>query len=293
MPAVIDYALAGPLTDLSGVPDAVLPPSADPLALCGIARGLVVAPPDAQALGLPRGRSATNHVRPAADLVRAVLALDPAPLSVVRPPARRIVGTCRHVAVITVALLRHHGVPARARCGFATYFEPDRAVDHWVVEYRTAPAGRWHRVDPELPPSADARAGYRSEPSGGANPVPDVSTSDGAAVAGEFLTGGEAWVAFRRGAVDVSRFGVAGTSDAWGPAEIKGNAIRDLAALNKVEVLPWDEWGRMTDAYAGRTGPDHDALVDAVAAVCGADDPAFVADLYLREELRVPEHLQR
>lgn len=293
MPAVIDYALPGPLTDLSGVPDAVLPPPADPLVLCGVARGLVVPPDEAQGLGLPPGRSTTNQVRPAADLLRAVLALDPAPFTVARPPAHRVVGTCRHVAVVTVALLRHHGVAARARCGFATYFEPGRGVDHWVVEYRTAPSGRWRRVDPGLPPPADARAGYRSGASDGAIPVPDVSTSDGAAVAGEFLTGSEAWVAFRRGAVDASRFGVAGTSDAWGPAEIKGNAIRDLAALNKVEVLPWDEWGRMTDAYAGRTGPDHDMLVDAVAAVCGADDPAFVADLYARDELRVPEHLQR
>ncbi|MBI4940106.1 MAG: transglutaminase domain-containing protein [Actinobacteria bacterium] len=293
MPAVIDYALPGPLTDLSGVPDAALPPPADPLALCGVARGLVVGPLDAHGLGLPPGRSATNQVRPAAALVQAVLALDPAPLTVTRPPARRIVGTCRHVAVLTVALLRHHGVPARARCGFATYFEPGRGVDHWVVEYRTSPSAPWRRVDPELPPSADARGGYRSAASDSAFPVPDVSTSDGTAVAGEFLTGGEAWVAYRRGAVDASRFGVAGTSGVWGPAEIKGNAIRDLAALNKVEVLPWDEWGRMADAYAGRTGPDHDTLVDAVAAVCGADDPAFVADLYARDELRVPEHLQR
>jgi Transglutaminase-like superfamily len=264
MPAVIDYALPGPLTDLSGLPDAALPPPADPLVLCGVARGLVVPPLDAQALGLPQRRTTTNRARSAADLLRAVLALDPGPLTVARPPARRIVGTCRHVAVIAVALLRHHRVPARARCGFATYVEPGRGVDHWLVEYRTAPSGLWRRVDPGLQPPAR-----------------------------EFLSGGEAWVAFRRGAVDASRFGVAGTSDAWGPAEIKGNAIRDLAALNKVEVLPRDEWGRMADAYAGRTGPDHDALVDAVAAVCAADDPAFVADLYARDELRVPEHLQR
>ncbi len=25
------------------------------------------------------------------------------------------------------------------------------------------------------------------------------------------------------------------------PAEISGNTVRDLAALNKVEMLPWDE----------------------------------------------------
>jgi hypothetical protein len=60
---------------------------------------------------------------------------------------------------------------------------------------------------------------------------------------GEFLSGGEAWAAFRRGEIDAARFGVYGTGN-WGQAEIRGNAVKDLAALNKVEMLPWDEWGR-------------------------------------------------
>ena len=267
MPALIDYAVPGPLTDLNGVRDNVLPRSADPLALCGLARGLVVRPPEAEALGLPAARLGLSQVRPAAALVAALLALDPAPLDVARPPRLRVVGTCRHAAVLTVALLRRAGVAARARCGFATYLVPGRGVDHWVVEYRTSPAGGWLRVDREL---------LRPGPA-----------------ARQFPSAGLSRAAAPLVALDPSRFGVAGTRDAWGPAEIKGSTIRDLAALNKVEVLPWDEWGRMADAYAGRAGLDHDALVDTVAAVCGADDAAFVGDLYAREELRVPEHLLR
>jgi hypothetical protein len=77
----------------------------------------------------------------------------------------------------------------------------------------------------------------------------------------------------------------------WGPAEIRGNAIRDLAALNKVEMLPWDEWGRMTESYRGETGDDYDELLDTVAAVCAAADPAAVASLSARDELRVPAGL--
>ena len=265
---LIDYAVPGPLTDLRGVPGSELPGTDDPAALCRVVQGLVVSTADAEALGLPPERIAARAVRPAAALVAELLALDPAPLTTARPPQLRVVGTCRHVAVLTVALLRRAGVPARARCGFATYFVPGRGVDHWVVEHRTG--GRWHRVDAEVL---------------GTGLVADELTAE------DFLTGGEAWAAYRLGRIDASRFGVAGTRDAWGPAELKGNAIRDLAALNKVEVLPWDEWGRMSDAYAGRTGPDHDALVDTVAAVCGADDPAFLGDLYARDELRVPPYL--
>lgn len=109
---------------------------------------------------------------------------------------------------------------------------------------------------------------------------------------GQFLTGGEAWAAFRAGRIDAARYGVHGTGN-WGPAEIRGNAIRDLAALNKVETLPWDEWGRMGASYAGETGADYDELLDTVAAVCAADDLQDIADLYSRGELRVPQDLVR
>lgn len=95
---------------------------------------------------------------------------------------------------------------------------------------------------------------------------------------GEFLCGGEAWPAFRRGDVDASQYGVHGTQN-WGPAEIRGNAVKDFAALNKIETLPWDEWGRMTDAYDGKTGTDYDELLDTLASTCAADDSAAVAAL--------------
>ncbi|MFE3174966.1 hypothetical protein ACFXPA_29525 [Amycolatopsis sp. NPDC059090] len=69
--------------------------------------------------------------------------------------------------------------------------------------------------------------------------------------------------------------------------------MKDLAALNKVETLPWDEWGRMTDAYAGKTGADYDALLDNLADVCASDDLSAVNALYAHEDLRVPETLIR
>jgi len=45
----------------------------------------------------------------------------------------------------------------------------------------------------------------------------------------QFLTGAEAWAQYRRGAVDGATFGVHGTEN-FGPSEIRGNAVRDLAA---------------------------------------------------------------
>ena len=163
-------------------------------------------------------------------------------MTVPRAPQRRIVGTCRHFAVLSCALLRHRGIASRVRCGFATYFQPGQGLDHWVTEYRDRDGGRWVRIDSEVLGSTLVTCPADLRP-------------------GEFLTGGEAWTAFRQGEIDDSRFGVYGTGN-WGAAEIRGNAVRDLAALNKVETLPWDEWGRITEAYQGRTGPGYDELLD-------------------------------
>ncbi|MDJ0112036.1 transglutaminase, partial [Rhodococcus erythropolis] len=65
------------------------------------------------------------------------------------------------------------------------------------------------------------------------------------------------------------------------------------AAMNKVETLPWDEWGRMTDAYDGKTGADYDLLLDDIAEVCAGDDPVAVRGLYEHEDLCVPDNLIR
>lgn len=212
-----------------------------------------------------------DQIRRADALLRQLLAIEPVPVTVARAPRCRVVGTCRHFAVLSCALLRHRGIASRVRCGFATYFEPGLGLDHWVTEFRDHDEARWVRIDSEVL---------------ALTLVPDPSDL----APDEFLTGGEAWTALRRGEIDDSRFGVAGTQN-WGAAEISGNAVKDLAALNKVESLPWDEWGRMTEAYQGRTGPDYDDLIDVVAAACADDDLATVASLYQRTELQVPAGL--
>jgi hypothetical protein len=47
----------------------------------------------------------------------------------------------------------------------------------------------------------------------------------------------------------------------------------------------------MTAAYRGETGQDYDELLDELALVCAADDPAAVASLYAHDDLRVPANL--
>jgi transglutaminase superfamily protein len=251
-------ALTGISSDaLAGLPD-------DPAGLCRVVSGLVIQPHEAGAAGVPSSRVGEKNIRPAAQIIDALLAVDGSPLSSPREPGARVVGTCRHFAVLSTALLRHRGIGARARCGFATYFQAGQGLDHWVTEYWDG--GRWVRIDSEALPLAVLDRPEDLRP-------------------GEFLTGGEAWAAHRAGEIDAGKFGVWGTEN-WGPAEIRGNAVRDIASLNKLEMLPWDEWGRMEASYKGETGADYDDLMDRIAAV---DDPEA---LYQEvAELQVPGSL--
>ena len=268
----IDYSVPGQLTGLADIsPSALERIPGEPADICRPVHTLVIQPHDAKALGLPDDRFAENQIRPAAALIEALLALDPAPLDAARTPDRRVIGTCRHFAVLSCALLRYRGIAARVRCGFATYFQPGQGLDHWITEYWHEKDQRWVRIDSEI-----IGQSVLAEPE-------DLRP-------GQFLSGGEAWKAFREGRIDAARFGVYGTGN-WGPGEIRGNTVKDLAALNKVEMLPWDEWGRMDASYKGQTGADYDELLDTIADVCAGDDPSAVADLYERDELRVPPGL--
>lgn len=271
-PGGLRWDEAGPLTsidaDLFGALDGL---PHDPVGLCRVAQGLLMLPDLAPAFGLPDHRQDERSIQSASAVLRRALELDPSPLGREREPVHRVIGTCRHFALLSTALLRHRSIPARARCGFAGYFVAGKHVDHWITEHRDS-TGRWVRVDAEI---LDLEV---------------VDHPDDLAP-GEFLTGGEAWRLIRDQGADPMDFGVDGVPHAWGIAEVRGNAIRDLAALNKVETLPWDEWGEMTRSYEGRTGAAFDERVEEVAAACASSDPMVIEATYAAEDLVVPPEL--
>src|SRR3972149_4880693 len=57
-----------------------------------------------------------------------------------------------------------------------------------------------------------------------------------------FLTGGQAWSRCRAGQAAPKDFGIFELRGKW---FIQGDLVRDFLALDKTEILPWDEWGRM------------------------------------------------
>ena len=268
------YSTAGPMTTLDSDSDAFQHLPADPLALGPVVQGLILHEfwADRYGVEIPPARANEVETRAASAMVDLIRRLDPAPLSVARPPDRRMLGNCRHFSTLSCALLRRSGIPARARCGFATYFEPDRYIDHWVVERWEPAQARWRRVDNQLDHLQRQALDLDFDPT-------DLP-------AGKFLDGAAAWQLCRSGDADPERFGIL---DFWGTWFIRNNVVRDLAALNKMELLPWDGWGLMNVDQEHGGGPAA-GLIDEVAEAIAADDWLESRRLYEENDLlRVPD----
>mmetsp|Transcript_25682 Transcript_25682/g.79015 ORF Transcript_25682/g.79015 Transcript_25682/m.79015 type:complete len:245 (+) Transcript_25682:95-829(+) len=176
---------------------------------------------------LSEARKAEIHVRAADDVVARLLSLAP-DLTAARSPAEKFVCRCRTYVTLAVALCRAKGIPARARCGFSTYFCPGKFEDHWVVEYWNE--SEWVRIDPQLDAKWLSRVGLAGR----------------TLEKGAFLSGAEAWAKWRTDdACDVEDFGLSFDPFLSGAWFVAGNLLRDVAALCKVEMLPWDAWGAM------------------------------------------------
>jgi Transglutaminase-like superfamily len=200
----------------------------DPAELARIVQGLLLHEHVAPAYGvlLTDERRAESQIRPVARMIDRILAHDARNLAIERTLDARLVCVCRHFTLMMVAMLRAHRIPARARCGFASYFEPGKFVDHWVCEYWRAGQARWVLVDAQI--DALHRGVFK----------PDFDPLD--VPRDRFVIAGEAWMKCRAGQSDPARFGIL---NMWGLWFIAGNVLRDFAALNNVEMLPWDVWG--------------------------------------------------
>jgi hypothetical protein len=245
--------------------------------LAGVAQGLLIHEHIAPAYGveLSDERRSSVHVRTIERILDRLLAEDDRPLTTARPVETRLAGNCRHFTLLLVAMLRAQGVPARARCGFGGYFGTGAFEDHWVAEYWQAAEARWILVDAQI--DAVQR---------GLFPI-DFDLLD--VPRDRFLVAGDAWERCRAGEADPAKFGLSFLDEA-GLWWIAGNLLRDVAALNNMEMLPWDVWGAMP-APGEEPAADDLALFDRLAELTRNPDESL-AELRARYEdnsrLRVP-----
>jgi hypothetical protein len=231
--------------------------------------------------GISPGRITEIDTRYAADMLARLANLSQLPLGDARAPSQRLVGCCRDFTVLFLTIARAHGIAARARVGFATYFAPGWYIDHVVAEVWEPSRGAWLLVDPELGDDhRSATDGVRVDPE-------DLTSA-------QFLTGPVAWRACRSGLADPSRFVVdpalqIPVTRGW--PYIRHNLIHDLAALAKHEMLLWDNWG--WTEIDGEPSPGQLSVLDDLAAATVANDVSVhtVMSFYERDGLTVPAHI--
>jgi hypothetical protein len=238
----------------------------DVAALSRVVQGLgvydVVAD-DFYGFDVPHERKNEIHIRPVEKMLARLLAMDDQPLTVARPVEKRLVSRCRSFLLLLLSTLRAKGIPARARCGFGAYFNPGYFEDHWVCEYWKAAEERWVLVDVQLDEVWREKLKIDFD-------ILNVPRD-------RFLVAGDAWEWCRAGEVDPSQFGISFVN-LRGLWFVAGNLVRDVAALNKMEMLPWDVWGAQPTPDE-QISAEELAFFDKLAALSRDPDPSF-------EELR-------
>ena len=185
--------------------------------ICSVVQSLLLHIHEAHLYGVhvPKDQMLNMDIEHASEILTRVVALDDRPLTFARPAKRRLPVSCRQFVILTCAMLRHKRIPARTRSGFADYLPPDAYVAHSICEHWDQPKGQWTRVDPQIDAVQKAEMRIAFDPLNIPSP--------------RFLTGAEAWHAFRAGEVAEKRF-------QGGTANLRNLLALDLLELNCLET---------------------------------------------------------
>lgn len=239
-------------------------------ALCEIVNGLVV-----HDLWIGMGQLAISAEREKEANIRSVrvkleriMEMDPRPLAEPRPFGERLFGNCRDQALLLCSFLRHCGVPARVRKGFLTNAGPQN-FDHAICQVWSENDNRWLTVDVQM--DNMIRESDRLPPEAGAY-LTMLTPQD--TPPESFMTGGQAWQKCRSEEADPLSFGIEG--DMWGLWMVRHNLLRDLLALNKYELVPWDDIpGSLLIKDRPEPTPEQFDFLDHVAEVTADVDTQF------------------
>ena len=269
------YTAPGVFTGVDGFADQLDGIPSDVASVSRAVQGLLIDVSLASAYGvyLPTERIPEKQFHSAVSMLTRATQLGSLPVNRERVPQKRVIGVCRHFATLFVAFMRYKGVPSRVRCGFANYFQPGKHLDHWVGEYWNVDEKRWVLVDAQV--DNLQRRLFAVE----------IDTLD--VPRDRFLVGGDAWRTCRNG-TDPMNFGIEGT-EMWGLVEVYGDIFQDLAALQNIELLPWEWYGMAKSDQSMR----QIALIDRLAAISSSANAAAIDTLreMIAEDdrLRVPE----
>lgn len=223
-----------------------------PAELRDIVSQLIIHTAWAARYGIPPDAPMSRETQTASERLKLSRTLLPGSLRASRPPEKRSFGTCRDYSVMLCSMLRHQAIPARIRCGFATYFTAFTACpfeDHWICEFWLEQENRWIRADAQLDQIHRNQLGIGFDPA-------DLPAS-------AFLSAAQAWQLARSGGADSEAFGHGGARGLW---FIRVDVYRDLLTLTNRHTSAWDSWRDASAVGEALTSAALDA-VDSVAGV--------------------------
>lgn len=197
-------------------------------------------------------------------MLENLITLYRAPLSLVRPPEKRLRVNCGRFAIFFLSALRQLGIPARKRVGFAW-----SGWIHEIVEYWDDARERWVLIDPD-PSVRDALRDYVARVRG-ENPGED--NADLIRSGEAFWPGALAWRECRAG-VDPGRFHVLDRDALHG---VRIALLQDLDSLNKTELRTHDEWHRLMTVPMSELAEDDCRWLDKAADLVDSGDAGFDA----------------
>jgi Transglutaminase-like superfamily len=222
-----------------------------PAELRDIVSQLIIHTAWAKRYGIPPDTPMSRETQTASERLKLGENLLPGSLHAIRAPKQRSFGTCRDYSLMLCSMLRHRAVPARVRCGFATYFPSNPFADHWICEFWSELENRWIQSDAQLDQVQREQFGIGFDPA-------DLPP-------GAFLTAGRAWQMARAGGADSETFGHGTTT---GFRFIRVNVYRDLLTLTGRYTSAWDSWRDDNDTGEALTTAAL-AAVDSIAGLIG------------------------
>ncbi|WP_076858729.1 transglutaminase domain-containing protein [Bradyrhizobium mercantei] len=239
-----------------------------------VVSGLIIHVAWAERYGIPPGVPMVRQTQPVADRLKLIQVAFAGSLTAPRPPRSRTFGTCRDYALLLCSMLRSRSIPARVRCGFATYIGDDIYHDHWICEYWSPGEKRWRQADAQL----DALQIDQQQITFDCANLPRDA----------FLTASQAWRLARSNAVAAGAFGHAATTGLW---FLHVNVYRDLLSLTNRQMSDWDSW--RDAAPAGKVLKvdvlaELDRLADLVTAFEDGSDQYAVLDEAASRSLMPP-----
>jgi hypothetical protein len=204
-----------------------------------IVQGLVIHRDHVKNYGIKISKKRFEEVdiKTVSEMIDYILKLDKNPLTVLRKPNKRIIGICKHFAMFLCSILRYKGIPARTRCGFATYFQKGFFDDHWICEYWNKNEKRWIYVDCQVDEKQKKEFGLEKS---------FVNLFD--LKKGEFIDSGSLWIMYRKKEINPKTCGFS-TFNEKGEWYIRGNLLRDFFSLNKIQYLYYEEDFLMKESY--------------------------------------------